>query len=181
MSELDKMKYAVSYLDRLIAGENPNTGFVLFDVNDRKNAGIINCLSFVRSYLLKDIIEMENVPTKFVLTEQARRDISIYPEGLSITKFVEIINGVAREPNMERLRGRQVTSWLLKNGYLSYQKLGDKDFRMPTEKGTGIGISAHEYTTDGRPYMINVYDANAQVFILDHIDDIIEDRKISEE
>lgn len=181
MSENDKLRYAISYLDKLIKGKNPNTDGDLFDVSDKDNAGIVNCLSFVKMYLEKQVSEQKTVPVKFVLTEQARRSLKLYPEGLSITKFVETINSAAREPGMERLRGRQVTSWLMKNGYLEYRILDGKEFRAPTEKGLRLGISAHEYTTDGKPYLMNVYNPDAQEFILDHMQDIIQDRLISEE
>ncbi len=181
MTELDKLRTSVAYLDRLISGKHPNTGDVLFDVADKKNSGIINCLSFVKDYLVKHVVEQTAEPAKFALTEQAKRSISIYPEGLNITKFVEMINAAALEPGMDRLRGRQVTRWLMKNGYLSYQKIDGKNFRLPTQKGTDLGISSYEYKSDDVKYAVNIYDANAQAFILAHIDDIVENRKIPEE
>ncbi len=181
MSELDKLKYAVSYLDKLIVGENPNTGEVLFDKDDRHNAGIVNCLSFVRTYLGDRIKEKEIVPRKFEMTEQARRSVQLFPEGVGITNFVEMINRNAKEPDMNRLRGRQVTAWLIDNGYLTFEVHGTKGFRVPTQKGRDLGIHTYEYTTEGIPYIMNIYNSNAQTFILDHIGDIVDNKKITEE
>ena len=74
---------------------------------------------------------------------------------------------------MQRLRGRQITGWLLKNGYLEMKDFNGKKFRGPSEKGISVGISSNEYLGADAEYLVNLYSADAQRFILDHIDDII--------
>ncbi len=179
-SDLEKLKFSAAYLEQLIKGMHPNTGDVIFDPRDRDNFGLVNCLSFVHQYITKEIASYEAPLRDFELTEQALRSIPITSEGISITKFTEIINKNAREPGMNRLRGRQITGWLARNGYLENKMMGGKNFRCPTPMGNEIGISSYQYVSDGAQFIMNLYDSGAQKFILDNIDEIVRDDKLED-
>lgn len=179
-ADLDKLKYSQSYLSMLIQGKHPNTGNVIFDPKNAENAGLVNCLRFLHQHISNEIASIGVVLRDFALTEQSRRSIPITYEGVNITRFVELINKHAKEPDMNRLRGREVTAWLMKEGYLHYTKIGEKNFRTPTDKGRSIGISSNEYISGGAHYEINVYNADAQKFIIDNIDNIVRNSKSEE-
>ena len=168
----EKLMVAMTYLDKLSQGMHPNNGISLFDPEDNANKGIVNCLGFIKEVVAGQL--GESMPAReFSLSERTKELIPISSEPLGISRFTEIINEVALEPGMNRLRGRQITGWLYKNNYLRYEDINGKPFRVPTEKGNAVGINSYVYTRNDVEYAINTYDSNAQKFILEHIDDIV--------
>ncbi|MBE6038048.1 MAG: hypothetical protein E7218_02435 [Anaerofustis stercorihominis] len=176
----EKLNVALMYLDKLSQGIHPNSGVSLFDAQDKANIGIVNCLSFVKEVINKQFDDTPEVLVDFSVTEKTKSFIPISQEPLSISRFTEIINENAREPGMNRLRGRQITGWLYKNNYLKYEDINGKPYRVPTPKANAIGINSYVYTRQDVEYSINTYDSNAQRFIIEHLEDIIEDRLIEE-
>ena len=60
-------------------------------------------------------------------------------------------------------------------GFLVQMETGDgKKIKIPTEQGNMIGISSEERFGQAGPYRVSVYNTDAQQFILDNIDAIIE-------
>ena len=175
--KLSTMTYAVGYLEMLRKGLHPNTGNVLFDKDDKENAGIVNCLNFVCDFLNEYVKEEQTKERPFELTELARISIPISAENVIISRFTQTINQYAKEPDMQRLRTRQVTGWLLKNGYLQTKTIAGKPVRVPTEKGNSVGITTNEVIGNDAEYIVNLYNSDAQRFILDNIEKIISDIK----
>ena len=77
---------------------------------------------------------------------------------------------------MKKIKASQITAWLMKEGYLDEITSDDgKVFKVLTEKSSTIGITAEERKSDyGRIYKVNLYDAEGQRFILDHLDAVVD-------
>lgn len=102
-------------------------------------------------------------------------------QNMSIECNVQVsynLNGNAKHDvvHMKKLKAVQVTTWLEKNGYLRETKHADgRKFKITTEKATSIGISYQTKTSDcGRKYSVNLYNENAQRFIIEHLDEIVD-------
>ena len=76
---------------------------------------------------------------------------------------------------MEKLKARQIVNGLLNMGFLkSFKDINDKNQKIPTEKGQNLGIhSIMKQNSYGNYYNVNLYNANAQQFILLNITEIL--------
>ncbi len=76
---------------------------------------------------------------------------------------------------MRKLTATQVTFWLEEAGFLSTVVNAEgKNQRVPTDNAELVGISQVERTNaTGATYLMNLYNTEAQRFVLDNIDSII--------
>lgn len=72
---------------------------------------------------------------------------------------------------MAKLRATQLTSWLVSNGYLvELEGKTGNTCKSATEKGKRVGITSEKrVNSKGEQYIINLYDKNAQQFILTNV------------
>lgn len=97
----------------------------------------------------------------------------IFSEDVTISKFVYKINENINSDVMKKLRAMEITRWLVKEGYLEFKNGDDFDYKVATMQGNGIGITTViKENTNGEPYSVNLYDANAQIFLLKNINRI---------
>lgn len=76
---------------------------------------------------------------------------------------------------MTKLKYTSITTFLLQSGFLVQAEAGDGEkTKAPTKQGTSIGISSEERVGQSGTYRVTVYNADAQQFILDNIDAVIE-------
>lgn len=110
--------------------------------------------------------------SKIVITQEEIDRVNISKDGISITKFCENINK-ARENPTKKIQATHITSWLLEKKLL-HLVTNDKgkQRRLPTGSGREIGITpVMKNTVVGRTE-VNIYSAEAQQFILDHLLDM---------
>lgn len=96
----------------------------------------------------------------------------IKEESVTISKLVEDLNNRYCEDDMRKLRTEIITDFLLRKGYL-YR---DEDMhKRPSLKGKILGIKIENiFREKGNKYVVNVYNARAQRYIIDHIYDILQ-------
>jgi hypothetical protein len=76
---------------------------------------------------------------------------------------------------MTKLKHTSITSFLIESGFLAQTEAGDGHHaKLPTEQGKSIGISTEERVGQNGTYRVTVYNTDAQQFILDNIDAVIE-------
>lgn len=180
MTEIEKLQYAKTYIQKLAEGVNPLTGEVITEDTLLNNVRISRCFYYV-SGVLDDVINtgISNTSRKvkkldFQLTDEQRLGIGISLEPIYISHFVEEINGLINQDIMKKLPATRVTKWLVVQGYLMEQeKQSGGKMKVPTEEGKLLGIAQTEKRRfNGEFYTINVYDEHAQKFIIDSLDDI---------
>ena len=90
-------------------------------------------------------------------------------------QIVKQINDQIEDPNMRRLQSKQVIEWLAVTGMLAV-KNDQKGIpiKYPTDKGKQIGITSEHRSARGETYLVAVYSREAQQFIIDNLDAIIE-------
>lgn len=105
----------------------------------------------------------------FYLSQDEYTRIPISDNAISISKFTFNVNSICTRKDMKPLRATQITKWLDKQGYLKLVECeGGIECRSATELGNQLGITAiPKVNSRGKKYIVNVYDSNAQKFIID--------------
>ena len=176
MTELETMKRAKIYIDKLANGIDPLTDEAIRDDSVINNVRISRCLFYVSGVLDKAIENGGEFGKKYVLaqlpftiSEHQLDKIYISEEPVGISVFVKRIAEVLDE-NVKNIPATHITAWLCRNGYLTEETVSNKRRKISTQKGELIGIITIDGANhSGMPYKKNVYTANAQRFIVENL------------
>ena len=180
MTELEKIEYTKAFVDKLANGINPMTGETVPDYELINNVRVSRCLFYV-SDLLRQMIENgiqrqtkgKKLPFTIAHEELARYAISALP--IPVSEITKRINDLNQNENMMKLKYQSITTFLLQAGFLQETVTADgKTTKRPTPEGNALGITLDERLGQNGPYYVTVYNEQAQQFILDNIDAVIE-------
>lgn len=182
MTELEKIEYTKSFLDKLANGIDPIENKPIPEADLLNNIRVSRCMFYV-SDILRQIIENGGI-TPAKKTKVKKAPFSITPEQLEKYEYSDIplslseIAGCIKElvdyENMKTLSYKDLASWLINVGML-YEK-EDSDCKMkkhPTDAGESLGIYEELRHNAYNDYKVVVYDKDAQKFIIDNIYSII--------
>ena len=183
MTELEKIAYAKSFIDKLANGINPLDDTAIPDGDIVNNIRLSRCFFYVSSILQKEI-DRESKKEKrekksrlidFSITYEQLQNFEYSSKPISATVLAKKINQLVECENMRKLSYRQITGWLLNIGMLEYKDIGNgKMKRQPTSQGGEVGIVLEFWEKGpGRKYPVIMYSETAQRFILDNIDAVI--------
>ena len=185
MTDLEVMKRAQMYIEKLANGVDPLTNRQVADNDIINNVRISRCLFYV-SDVLKGVIASggrEKEPARkakekldFSLTQQQIASLCAQPQEISATRIASAVNALVDRETMHVLTATAITGWLKEAGFLYDVTNAATGMmrKLPTEQGMAIGISEGEFF-DGvteRKYL--VYNAEAQQFVFDNIEPIAE-------
>lgn len=181
MTELEKMQRAKMYIDKLANGTDPITDTEMPNDSTLNNVRLSRCFFYI-SDILRRVIENGGTVTHvsnsgkadFVLDEGLRVKISYSKEPVPISKFMESVNGMINLNIMKKLPVTAVTNWLTANGFLTEITANGRKSRIPTSQGTAIGLSTLARQGLYGEYSTVLYNEDAQRFIIDNIDSIIQ-------
>jgi hypothetical protein len=179
MTELEKIAYAKSFIDKLAIGIDPTDDSVIPKGDVVLNPRLSKCFSYVSDVLSK-IVENPSALTEMYKTNEwsATPDVLAKIEcssmKVSISAFAKRVNDALR--STRKFTAAQINNWLLHEGYLTKVALGnDKTTKRPTPSGVSIGITTEEIVNEyGRVKYYVRCNENAQRFIRDHLAEIIE-------
>ena len=181
MTELEKIEYTKAFVDKLANGVNPMTGDTVPDYELINNVRVSRCLFYV-SDLLRQVIENggiqrqpkgKKLPFTIAHEDLARFAISALP--IPVSEITKRINDLNQNENMMKLKYQSITTFLLQAGFLQETETVDgKTTKRPTPEGNALGITLDERFGQNGPYYVTVYNEQAQQFILDNIDAVIE-------
>ena len=180
MTELEKISYAKSFIDKLASGINPLDDTPIPDGDIANNVRLSRCFCYVSGILQKEI-ERERKKEKksrlidFSITYEQLQNFEYSSKPISATVLAKKINQLVERENMRKLSYRQIMGWLLNIGMLEYKDIGNgKLKRYPTQQGEDIGIVLEFWERgQGRKYPVIMYSEAAQRFIIDNIDAVI--------
>ena len=186
MTELETMMRARQYIESLANGKNPLTGENVKDDDIINNVRISRCLFYVSTVLQKVIDnggEVQKVKSKksqreeFNLTEEQKSNLK--PDKLSLSlsssKITALINDQIDTEKMKKLKVTTLNSWLVSIGLLTEETTPiGKTRKIPTSDGEMLGLSETEFTDNRGSVKYVIYNTNAQQFIFDNIDSVIE-------
>lgn len=175
MTELEKLKRAKMYLERLANGINPLTEAVIEDNDVINNVRISRCLFYVSGVLEKVIQnggEVKKTVVRsmpFSITEEQLQRIKISEDAVGITIITGRINAVLDE-DAKKIYAPTITTWLVNEGYLSEFIRGNKKSKEATQKGESIGLfTVDAVNQNGVTYRKTLYNASAQQFVINNI------------
>ena len=180
MTELEKIAYAKSFIDKLANGINPLDDTPIPDDDIANNVRLSRCFFYV-SDILRQVYEnggitkssrTPKIPFSFSAEKLEKFEYSTEP--ITVSEIAKRIYAMVDNENMEKVSSRQISQWLLNIGMLCLYDLdGRKTVKRPTDEGTQIGIIVE--TRSGRygKYQVVLYNEDAQRFILDNLDAVI--------
>lgn len=185
MTELEIMQHAKVYLDKLANGINPLTDQTVPDSDCINQVRISRCFFYV-SDVLRRVIENGGTigkPEKvkkqaFSISHETLKNFRLSAKPIPVSEITGRINELIDENTMTKLEYTSITAFLLQSGFLVQTEAADGDMtKTPTEQGNSLGITSEVRVGLYGTYRVTVYNADAQQFILDNIDAIIEINK----
>ncbi|MBE6862663.1 MAG: hypothetical protein E7497_07185 [Ruminococcus sp.] len=184
MTELETMMRAKAYIESLANGKNPLTGQYVKDDDIINNVRISRCLFYVSGVLQKVIDnggEVQKSKSKkpqreqFNLTDEQKMSLKPDKFSLSSAKITALINTQIDTDKMKKLKVTTLNGWLVGIGLLTevITPIG-KIRRVPTTDGEMLGLSETEFADSRGVHKYVIYNPNAQQFIFDNIDSVIE-------
>ena len=185
MTELEKIAYAKSFIDKLANGVNPIDDSTIPGSDIVNNVRLSRCFFYV-SDILRQVIEnggiipapivKEKKPKKqpyFLSPEQAQQfEYSNIP--IPASEIFKRIIAVGPQEGVKKFPKRNLTKWLLSLGLIEEitLPLGSK-MKKPTSSGEEIGILLEERQGQYGSYYVMLYNLDAQHFILDNIEAVL--------
>lgn len=178
MTDLEKIAYAKSFIDKLAAGIDPTDGSLIPEGDVAAKARVVGCFSYVSEVLSKLVNSPDTVANLYRVPERrltaqvlASIECSQYP--VSATAFAQRVDQALR--SSKKFTAHEINAWLTHQGYL--EKLidyRDKSFKRPTQKGIEIGIIVQQSTTASGKVTRSVrFNLFAQQFLRDHLHEIL--------
>ncbi len=182
MTELEKIAYAKSFIDKLAEGINPLDGTPVPEGDVVNNVRLSRCFFYV-SDILRQVIDnggvvasrpAKQIKPEFHLTDEQRQAFEASKKPISVSDITEKLNDMTDPEAMQKLPVTAITGWLVTVGMLETVTGTDgKSNKRPTEQGRAVGIMTEQRTGQYGTYTAVLYNEEAQRFILDHIDAII--------
>lgn len=182
MTELEKIQRAKMYIDKMANGIDPITDEQIADEDTLNNVRISRCLFYV-SDVLRQVIEnggnvgkqAKSGKQQFSITQKELSRFMLSSKPIPVSEITKRINSLIEDRPMTKLRPTSITSFLIESGFLVQTEAGDGHYeKLPTEQGKSVGISNEERVGQNGTYRVTVYNIDAQRFILDNIDAVIE-------
>lgn len=179
MTELEKIEYAKSFIDKLANGINPLDDTIIKEDDIVNNVRLSRCFFFV-SDILRQVIENSGINKKksgklrFELPTEELAKFPYSNSPIAISEIAKRLNSLINDEYMRKISHRDLTNWLLSIGMLfEHSSFDGRTSKRPTEQGSNIGISTEQRTGQKGEYTVVVYNKEAQTFIVDNLEAII--------
>lgn len=180
MTELEKIAYAKSFIDKLANGINPIDDQPVAEYDVVNNVRLTRCFFYV-SDILRQVIEnggitppKKKAKSSFGITQEQLAQYPYSEIPISVSEIAKKINALVDTEHIKQLSYKQLTGWLLSiNALVEQPTINGKSQKRPTETGRQLGISLETRNGMNGKYQVVVYNKEAQTFILDNIDAII--------
>ncbi len=186
MTELEKIEYTKNFVDKMANGINPLDDTAISESDLLSNVRLSGCMKYVSEILGKVIanggFEKKPRKVKFAVTQEQLQNYEFDPYPISVTEISKKMTAVSGGDSMKKLSTRAINNWLSKAGMLeiTVNEFGNQT-RRPTEAGRELGIiTENKVGKDGHSYTAVLYNREAQQFILDNIDAILEEKEAAD-
>ena len=177
MTELEKIAYAKSFIDKLANGINPLDDTPIPDDDIANNVRLSRCFFYVSDILRQvyengGVIKPKRTPKiPFAVSLEQLEKFEYSAEPIAVSEIAKRIYAMADNENMEKVSYRQINQWLLNIGMLYLHDFGGKKpVKRPTEEGNQIGITVETRMGRYGEYQVVLYNEDAQRFILDNLE-----------
>lgn len=173
ITELDKLKRAKEYMQKLAEGIDPITDTELPDDTVLNNVRLSRCFSYVAEVIAKVIDnggKGMGWQRPFFITPEEIKRVKLSDQPIPISVIVQAVNDAVGDLGRRKLIHTTVTKWLVDKGYLRVVQENDKKTHKElTEKSGEIGISSEVRTGLSGTYTAILYDKMAQKYLLDNL------------
>lgn len=185
MTELEMINRAKTYIDKLANGVNPLTDEPASENDIVNNVRISRCFFYI-SDLLRRFAEVgfpeaakKGKKQPFIITEEQRKRFEFSETPISVSEIARRFNAAVNTEGAVQMRYSGITFWLIESGLLSVDRREDgREVKLPTAAGMELGISQEVRSGANGSYTVVVYNENAQRYIVDNIDAILEAEKL---
>lgn len=178
--DLTKLDTAIMYVQRIAEGYNPVTNAEAENDSVLNNPNVIRCMYFVKE-VLQEVKRNDGIITN---TKTRAKKIAFpyeilqefcYQEDKSIAYLLRQIHQPVEGQNIKKISPQTVTGWLKRAGYLKEEYCAEvkKISTVPTEKGKELGIYTEVRTFSTNTYLAVIYNQNAQEFIVNNLEAIV--------
>lgn len=181
MTDLEIMQRAKTYMDKLANGINPLDDTTLSENDIVNNVRISRCLFYVSDVLRQVIENGGNISKKktpkenFNISFEDVQKFSFSNTPIPVSEIAKRINEINPNDNMKKISYRHITDWLIGIEMLYLVTKPDgKTVKRPTENGNQLGITTELRHGMNGNYTVVLYDRNAQQFIIDNMDAVID-------
>ncbi|MBO4980157.1 MAG: hypothetical protein J6D16_07100 [Clostridia bacterium] len=182
MTELEKIAYAKSFIDKLANGINPLDDAPIPDGDIVNNVRLSRCFFYV-SDILKQVIENGALAGKkgkkvrrsqFYITRDQLAQFDYSETPICITELAQRINNLIDAKQVKKLSYKRIVNWLVSiHALVEQQEADGKVKKYPTEGGQQLGIFSETRQGQSGEYVVVLYNKEAQTFILDNIEAIL--------
>ncbi len=185
MTELEMINRAKTYIYKLANGVNPLTDEPVSENDIVNNVRISRCFFYI-SDLLRRFAEggfpeaaKKGKKQPFIITEEQRKRFEFSETPISVSEIARRFNAAVNTEGAVQMRYSGITFWLIESGLLSVDRREDgREVKLPTAAGMELGISQEVRSGANGSYTVVVYNENAQRYIVDNIDAILEAEKL---
>lgn len=185
MTELEMINRAKTYIDKLANGVNPLTDEPVSENDIVNNVRISRCFFYI-SDLLRRFAEggfpeaaKKGKKQPFIITEEQRKRFEFSETPISVSEIARRFNTAVNTEGAVQMRYSGITFWLIESGLLSVDRREDgREVKLPTAAGMELCISQEVRSGANGSYTVVVYNENAQRYIVDNIDAILEAEKL---
>ncbi len=179
MTDLEIMKRAKMYLDKLARGIDPVTDKEMPEDSVLNNVRLARCFFYVSDVLGQVIANDGLIGEKpkrqaFSITMDQLSKVQISQDPIRVTQLVALISDAVGNQRMKKLSTTTITNWLLEKGFLEKQTAPDgKSARVPTQNGMKIGLFTQTRLGQYGEYQAVFYSPEAQQFVIDNLPDML--------
>lgn len=185
MNELEKLERAKHYLTKLAEGTDPISGQELPEDTCLNQVRLARCFFYVADVLNKVIENGGTVGRKpsvkkeeLLLHGDMLSRMTPAEQALQISDFTKRINQIIDEYGMRNLPTTAFTNWLVSKELLREELgKGGKRRKVPVPAAEGVGIFTEARSGMYGTYEAVLYSPQAQQFLIDHLELIVEEWK----
>ncbi|MCR5453914.1 MAG: hypothetical protein K6F33_02885 [Bacteroidales bacterium] len=178
------LKKSKDYIDKLVEGVNPVNGKPISTREVIYDYKVSRQLEFLSDYLkdeinrLEDKIRVKNNDAddelmEFELTDKELANLKLSSKPVSLADVCNMLNHLRPSSKMRKLKAISAVEELCNLGMINRVRRKI----TPTEEGMKLGIQFKEFQSNGATLTKVLYSKEAQQFIIDHLDEIMEINK----
>ena len=182
MTEIETMQLAREYLIKMANGIDPLKDRAVAETDCLNQVRISRCLFYV-SEVLGRVIESggktggsrKAAKQPFAISYDLLEHFPLSNTPIPVSEIAKRLNELVEPGTMTKLKTTSITGFLVESGLLKAVQAPDgSTTKVPTEQGRSMGISVEERSGRYGRYRITLYNIDAQQFILDNIEAVIE-------
>lgn len=183
MTELEKIQYAKSFIDKLANGINPLNDEPIPENDLLNNVRISRCMFFVSGILNKVSTESSKPTQKkkiknsdkktYFINEEQIQNFEYEESGTYISNIINKLNSLIDINSMQKIKRHTIIDWLIAKNYLYiFEAANGRTYKKPTPKGMELGIEEEMRTNANGNYWVVIYNRNAQQFIVENVNEM---------